>query len=321
MEPIRGRCWRARRSRSSRPAHRTSVSVSSTTRSSRAVWSRSTASVSACPTAPRTRSSPRPTSASTRSSQAWRNTATLRQLARLTRPLPAAGPRACAISVYADGDDLTLAARDKGFEGVACVDDAARAVVLFLDLWRETGDDRLREWATGLLDFVLFMQGRDGRFHNFVRSWDGTIKEGVLADAAIVLDRPDLLAIARRSARALIVPEIERGFRRPTVQPYSVAAIVYVTDRLHVATNESVYATLRDHARAWFDGRNTAGLPVYDRIAGRVHDGVDDGHVSEHSGAESNIVGAQALFPEVARRASELLDEVSPLPEQPTVEA
>jgi len=367
---------------------------------------------------------------STRSSQAWRNTATLRQLARLTRPLPAAGPRACAISVYADGDDLTLAARDKGFEGVACVDDAARAVVLFLDLWRETGDDRLREWATGLLDFVLFMQGRDGRFHNFVRSWDGTInedgptsyagstfwqarairalakahlalrdprvarplaqgfawvtdnpappdirsihvlaaldlmyagltpvlretlerwcdeiaegrrgdvllnnadeqvphlwghiQEGVLADAAIVLDRPDLLAIARRSARALIVPEIERGFRRPTVQPYSVAAIVYVTDRLHVATNESVYATLRDHARAWFDGRNTAGLPVYDRIAGRVHDGVDDGHVSEHSGAESNIVGAQALFPEVARRASELLDEVSPLSEEPTVEA
>jgi len=149
----------------------------------------------------------------------------------------------------------------------------------------------------------------------------GHIQEGVLADAAIVLDRPDLLAIARRSARALIVPEIERGFRRPTVQPYSVAAIVYVTDRLHVATNESVYATLRDHARAWFDGRNTAGLPVYDRIAGRVHDGVDDGHVSEHSGAESNIVGAQALFPEVARRASELLDEVSPLPEQPTVEA
>jgi hypothetical protein len=332
--------------------------------------------------------------------------------------------------VYADGDDLTLAARDKGFEGVACVDDAARAVVLFLDLWRETQDNRLREWATGLLDFVLFMQGSDGRFHNFIRGWDGAInedgptsypggtfwqarairalakahlalrdprvaeplaqgfawatqnaappdvrsihvlaaldlmyagltpviretlerwcdeiaecrsgdallnnpdestphlwghiQEGVLADAAIVLDRPDLLAIARRSARTLIVPEIERGFRGPTVQPYSVAAVVYVVDRLHVATNEAVYATLRDHARAWFDGRNTAGLPVYDRVVGRVADGVDDGHLNEHSGAESNVVGAQALFPEVARRATELLDEVSPQLERPTVEA
>ena len=303
-------------------------------------------------------------------------------------------------------------------------------MVLFLDLWRETRDDRLRDWASGLLDFVLYLQRSDGRFHNFVRGWDGTInesgptsyaggtfwqarairalakahlalrdprvaaplargfawvtdnpappdvrsihvlaaldlmyagltpvlretlerwcdeiaecrngdvllnnpdepvphlwghvQEGVLADAAIVLDRPDLLAVARGSARALIVPEIERGFRRPTMQPYSVAAMVYVTDRLHVATNELVYATLRDHARAWFDGRNTAGLPVYDRVAGRVADGVDDGHVNEHSGAESNIVGAQALFPEVARRATELLDEVAPAIERPQVEA
>jgi hypothetical protein len=344
--------------------------------------------------------------------------------------VPAAGPRAWAISVYADGEDAALSAQEKGFEGVACVDDAARAVVLFLDLWREIGDPRLRDWAIGLLDFVLYMQRSDGLFNNFIRGWDGAInqdgptsyvgntfwqarairalakahlalrdprvasplaqgfawvthhpappdirsihvlaaldlmyagltpvlretlehwcdeiaecrsgdvllnnpdekaphlwghiQEGVLADAAIVLDRPDLLAVARRSARVLIVPEIERGFPRPMVQPYSVAAVAYVVDRLHVATNEAVYATLRDHARAWFDGRNTAGLPVYDRVVGRVADGVDGGRVSEHSGAESNIVGAQALFPEVARRATELLDEVAALLERPAVEA
>jgi hypothetical protein len=340
----------------------------------------------------------------------------------LTRRVPAAGPNARALSVYADGDDATLAARDKGFEGVACVDDAARALVLFLDLWRETDDPRLRRWAIGMLDFVLYMQRSDGWFHNFIRDWDGTInedgptsyagatfwqarairalakahlalrdprvagplaagfagvtenvaspdvrsihvlaaldlmyagltpvvretlerwcdeiaecrsgdvllnspgepsphlwghvQEGVLADAAIVLDRPDLLDVARRSARELIVPEIERGFAQQTVQPYGVASVVYVMDRLYVATNEPVYATLRDHARAWFDGRNPAGSPVYDRVSGRVADGVDDGHVNDHSGAESNIVGAQALFPEVARRATELLDEATTL--------
>jgi hypothetical protein len=133
----------------------------------------------------------------------------------------------------------------------------------------------------------------------------------VLADAAIVLDRPDLLDIARRSARTLIVPEIEKGFPASTVQPYSVASAIFAMDRLHAATNEAVYATLRDHARAWFDGRNTAGRPVYDREVGRVHDGVDDGVVNAHSGAESNIVGAQALFNEVARRAAVMLDEVA----------
>ncbi|TMC68714.1 MAG: hypothetical protein E6J15_13165, partial [Chloroflexi bacterium] len=99
----------------------------------------------------------------------------IRQLARLTRHLPAAGRRAVALSVYADDEDHGLSARDRGFEGVACVDDAARAVVLLLDLFRDTGDRRLGEWATGLIDFLLYMQRKDGRFHNFICDWDGSI--------------------------------------------------------------------------------------------------------------------------------------------------
>src|SRR2546429_6603965 len=68
-----------------------------------------------------------------------------------------------------------MSANDKGYEGIACVDDVARGVVLFLDLWQETSDPRLRAWASGMLDFVLYMQRDDGRFHNFIRDWDGTI--------------------------------------------------------------------------------------------------------------------------------------------------
>src|SRR5438045_8304609 len=99
----------------------------------------------------------------------------IRQLARLTRRVPAAGPHALALEVYANDEDDALAARDQGFEGVACVDDAARAVVLLLDLYRDTGDRRLGVWRAGLFDFVLYMQREDGRFHNFIRDWDGTI--------------------------------------------------------------------------------------------------------------------------------------------------
>jgi hypothetical protein len=332
--------------------------------------------------------------------------------------VPAAGPHAWALTVYANDEDFALAARDKGFEGVACVDDAARAVVLLLDLFKDTGDRRLGEWASGLLDFVLYMQREDGRFHNFIHDWDGTIntdgptsfaggtfwqaravralakahlalrdprvalplargfayateneappdvraihvlaaldlmrigltpvlrdtlerwcdeiaacregdvllnvrgeptphlwghvQEGALAEAALVLDRPDLLQIARRSAHALLTPQIERSFPESMVQPYGVAAAVYVMDRLYQATNESAYARWRDHARAWFSGRNAAGRPVYDREQGRVHDGLDDGRLNPHSGAESNIVAAQALFPEVAGRVGAMLDE------------
>jgi hypothetical protein len=340
----------------------------------------------------------------------------IRQLLRLTRPVPAAGPRACAIAVYADAGNDTLIAQETGLEGVACVDDAARALVLACDLWRETRIDRLREWADGLLDFILYMQRDDGRFHNFIRDWDGKVnghgrtsfaggtfwqarairalakahllfrdervpgplargftwvsehpapsdvrciqvlaaidlmragltpvlretldawcdeiascrngdvllnsegetephlwghlQEGVLAEAGIILDRPELVDVARRSALAFVIPEIESGFARPTVLPYSVASAVYVTDRLHLATGEAAFATLRDHARAWFDGRNTAGAPVYDRVNGRVHDGIDAGRVNLHSGAESNIVAAQALLPEIVTRVADML--------------
>ena len=322
--------------------------------------------------------------------------------------------------MYANDQNRALAARESGFEGVACVDDAARAAVLFLDLWRDSGDRRLRDWATGLVDFVLYMQRDDGRFYNFIRDSDGTIntdgptsyagstfwqaravralakahialrddrfavplargfayatenpappdvraiqvlgaldllrigltpvvretlerwcdeiaecrmgdvllnspgessthlwghvQEGALAEAAVVLDRPELLEIARRSAAALITTQIEAGFPEATVQPYGVAAAVYVMDRLYQATNEAAYAKWRDHARAWFDGRNSAEKPVYDRENGRVQDGIDDGRLNPHSGAESNIVGAQALFHDIASRVGPMLDAVS----------
>jgi hypothetical protein len=139
----------------------------------------------------------------------------------------------------------------------------------------------------------------------------GHVHEGVLAEAALVLDRPDLLELARQSAHALLVPQIERAFPDRTVQPYGVAAAVYAMDRLYKATGEGAYARWRDQARAWFDGRNSASLPVYDRVNGRVLDGIDDGRLNQHSGAESNIVGAQALIPDVAARVGELLDVVA----------
>jgi hypothetical protein len=56
-------------------------------------------------------------------------------------------------------------------------------------------------------------------------------------------------------------------------------------------------------ARAWFDGRNPARSAVYDREEGRVYDGIDEGLVNLHSGAESNVVGAQALLDQVIRTA------------------
>jgi len=102
----------------------------------------------------------------------------LRQLHRLTRSVPAAGTSARALAVYADATDRLVPARQSGEEGVACVDDAARGLVLLADLWAVTGDPALRRWADGLLDFILYLQRPDGRFVNFIHDWSGVLNEG-----------------------------------------------------------------------------------------------------------------------------------------------
>ena len=330
----------------------------------------------------------------------------LRQLARLTRRVPAAGPRALAIAVYADTSDAILPASQAGFEGVACVDDAARACAVLCDLWATTGAPWVRIWAEGLLDFLVWMHTGDGRWVNFISDWNGArnmtgrtsvpgvnfwqaraicamtkawivlddprardslelgmaaaaaapapadvrslharaavelvdrptashhrawlegwcdeiahcrsgemlmnsaaeqgrphlwghIQEGVLAQAGNVLQRPELVAVARRSADLILPQVIESGFDFHGVRPYDVGSTIFVTDSLAAVTGELAYAALGRNARMWFDDRNSADCPVYDRVRGRVADGIDEGRVSEHSGAESNIVAAESLF-------------------------
>jgi len=330
----------------------------------------------------------------------------LRQLARLTRPVPAAGPAAVAVAVYADRNDETVPARESGFEGVACIDDAARLLTLLCRVWSRAPLQPIEAWARRVLEFVLWMQEPDGRWVNFVFDWDGRrndmgptsavgenfwhgralcslsrvwltfddaraeaairrgleyvsaagapsdvralhleaglrliadggrkdlepmvrrwaheiaacregdvlmnnpdergtphlwahVQEGVLADAGAVLEEPALIDVARRSAGVLLEPAVNAGFDRTSTTPYDVASTVFGLDRLASATGEPRWARLAADARAWFDGRNPAGAPVYDRRSGRVADGVDQGRVSRNSGAEANVEAAGALL-------------------------
>ncbi|MGE5226737.1 MAG: hypothetical protein ACM3OO_07660 [Planctomycetaceae bacterium] len=350
----------------------------------------------------------------------------LRQLARLTQPLPAAGPTARAVAVYADATDRLIVASESGFEGVACVDDAARVLEVLCDVWARTRQAWSADWAHGLLEFVLWMQEEDGRWLNFVQDWDGTknrhgitsvtgenfwharalvgvshawltfgdvraeeamhrgldhavtkpappdvralhifvarrlivdagiqtlvpairhwvgeladqrdgdvlmnaegetgtphlwahVQEGVLASSAVLLEDPALLQVAVRSAEALLVPVVEDAFPLSGTTPYDVASCIYSLDRLFEATEDERWEVLAMKARAWFDGRNPAGLPVYDRRRGRVADGIDDKRLSENSGAESNVVAAEALLPRALEEAV-LMDDplIAPPPD------
>jgi hypothetical protein len=333
----------------------------------------------------------------------------IRQLRWLTRPLPAAGPTALALAVYAEARDNQLklrAAAEQGFEGVACVDDAARAIDLYCTTWRSFRLPWARQAAENLLSFLLYLQDEQGRFINFVLSWHGqpnltgrssvpggtawtaramqalatacatfgdqryadaferglpwldqptpwldvravhvltaleysTVsgsaglrrqvlawaeeiaasrlgdllpdvagrpqvhlwnhhQEVALARVGRAFDRADLVEYARHGVEAVFVPTVDNAFReRSTTLPYDVSCAVRALDAVAETTGQARYARLAEQARAWFDGRNAAGAPLYDRDRGLVHDGLDGTTINPNSGAESNIEGALALF-------------------------
>ena len=336
----------------------------------------------------------------------------LRQLARLTRSYPAAGPDAAAVAVYAGSADELIPARESGVEGVACIDDSARLLDVLCRAWTRTGDVTVERWARGVTAFVLWMQEPDGRWVNFVYDWIGTknvsgltssvgenfwharalgglasawksfgdrralesfrrgfehacvkpappdvrslhilaglrmrsdldgertrslirdwtyaiaesridgvlmntadergaphlwahIQEGILAALAGPLDDPRLLEIARTSAERLLVPIVRDAFPGPRTSPYDVASAAWSLERL-AAVDGGTWIGLAADARAWFDGRNTAGLPVYDRTRGRVADGIDDGRISGNSGAEANLAAAEILHDDAVSSA------------------
>jgi len=78
-----------------------------------------------------------------------------------------------------DGAMALAPAADSGFEGVACVDDAARLLVLLVAVERGLtppvlGRSTTRRLIAGLTDFLYYMQLPCGRFANFVLDWNGT---------------------------------------------------------------------------------------------------------------------------------------------------
>src|SRR5215216_2070799 len=66
---------------------------------------------------------------------------------------------------------------DASGEGIAAVDDAARAALVYLTDYESTGDSASLDKARRLLNFVLYMQADDGQFYNFILDRAGTINQ------------------------------------------------------------------------------------------------------------------------------------------------
>ena len=90
-------------------------------------------------------------------------------LDHLTEKIQLLGDSVSVVHVYANYPDYKwVGAAESGLEGIACVDDAARAAVMYLRHYESTKneDDLLR--AKSLLKFVMKMETDDGMFYNFI---------------------------------------------------------------------------------------------------------------------------------------------------------
>jgi hypothetical protein len=84
-----------------------------------------------------------------------------------------------AVLIYAEPDPdasgayRLVAAADQGFEGIACVDDTARAINLALQVYERNRSRTALALAKSWLTFLAYMQYPDGEFANFIRNGAG----------------------------------------------------------------------------------------------------------------------------------------------------
>jgi multiple sugar transport system substrate-binding protein len=145
----------------------------------------------------------------------------------------------------------------------------------------------------------------------------GSRSTAALAEASVVLGRPELAAAARREADALwgrfllagqVASSVASSSRAASTEStskewfpqiaYGVGPIVEGYLALADATGDRRYAIFAGLTAAWFVGANPASSAMYDEKTGRTFDGIDGPspvRLNRNAGAESTVEGLLAL--------------------------
>jgi hypothetical protein len=70
------------------------------------------------------------------------------------------------IHIYAEAPEYKWT--DASGEGIACIDDAARAMVFYINYYNDTHDKKSLNKVKNLVNFHLYMQSDNGYFYNFI---------------------------------------------------------------------------------------------------------------------------------------------------------
>ena len=97
----------------------------------------------------------------------------LEHLQRLTEVVEWEGTPMALVHIYSEAPDYEWV--DASGEGIAAVDDVARAALVYLLYYERTGDEQALDLARASLNFTLALQHEGGEYYNFVYDRDGTI--------------------------------------------------------------------------------------------------------------------------------------------------
>ena len=90
----------------------------------------------------------------------------LSHLDRLTEEIEVNGQSMAVVHIYSEYPAYGW--HDASDEGIACVDDVSRAVIVYLHYYKLTGDTSLFSRIKMYCNFLIFMQNDDGEFYNFI---------------------------------------------------------------------------------------------------------------------------------------------------------
>lgn len=140
-------------------------------------------------------------------------------------------------------------------EGIAAVDDVARAALVYLDHWTTTGQPSSLRHARAALNFVLAMQTPGGGFYNFIHDRAGTInRDG--ATSRLPLDWWDCRALWALARGYAVFRWTEPGYARRLAGAYLRTEHLVASHIGEVGTRTVVHGV---RAPAWLP-QNSASL-------------------------------------------------------------
>jgi hypothetical protein len=208
-------------------------------------------------------------------------------LRHLTETIAMDGDSVDIVHIYANYPNYEwVDAKESGPEGIACVDDAARAAVVLLRHYELTKNAESLRRAKRLLGFVMKMQADDGQFYNFIFAdhsinrngktsyksfgWWASRAVWSLSSACRILKTTDVNFAdrCRRSvSRALpwIDSVLVRYGRTRTIGDYRIPTWLLYESGADVSSE--LLLGLIEYARAYHDAR-------IERTIGRLADGL-----------------------------------------------